>query len=63
MKYCVTVARMGCIFVEAENKERAAYIADRQQTQDISWCDDWRVSDVEEDDSLPDGAYTTEPAF
>ena len=32
MKYCVTVARTGCIFVEAENESEAIDIANHQDT-------------------------------
>lgn len=63
MKYCVTVTRTGWTFVEANSEEEAMYIANHQRTEDINWSDDWSPTDIEEDDSLPDGAYTTECAF
>ena len=63
MKYCVTVERTGCVFVEAENEEQAMYIADHLTTDTINWSEDWEPTDCTEDDSLADGEYITEPDF
>lgn len=63
MKYCVTVTRTGCVFVEAESEEEAMNIADHLTTETISWSDDWSPTDCEEDDSLDDEAYITQPQF
>lgn len=63
MKYCVTVTRTGCVFIEAENEEEAMYIADHLTTETISWSEDWSPTDCEEDDSLDDLEYITEPEF
>ena len=63
MKYCVTVVRTGCLFVEAESEAEAMDIADHQTTDTVNWSDDWSPTDCEEDDSEPDGMYITERAF
>ena len=39
MKYAVTVVRTGTIWVEAATP-----------TEDIDWCDEWAVTDCEEDE-------------
>ena len=62
-KYCVTVARYGCLFVEAESEAEAMDIADHQTTDTVNWSDDWDVTDAQEDDSASDGAYISEKAF
>ena len=49
-KYCVTVVRTGCVFIEAASPEEAMDIADHQRTGDISWSDDWSPTDAEVDD-------------
>ena len=51
MKYLVTVVRTGCLYIEADNEEKAMEIADHQTTDKVSWSDDWGPVDVEEDDS------------
>ena len=63
MKYCVTITRTGCVFVEAENEKKAMYIADHITTDKVNWSDDWSPTDCEEDDSLANGEYITEPEF
>lgn len=63
MKYCVTIVRTGCIFVEADNMADAMDIADHQTTDSVSWSEDWEVTDVFEDDSACDCMYVTEKAF
>ena len=57
MKYCVTIARMGCVFVEAANDSEAFGIANQLKTDDVSWDDDWYATYAEEDDSQPDSCY------
>lgn len=49
--------------MEANSVEEAADIADHQTTDTVNWSEDWNVTDVEEDDSEPDGCYITEKAF
>lgn len=61
-KYCVTVVRTGCVFVEAETPEEAMDIADHQKTGDISWSEDWSPTDAEVNDGYL-GEYITERAF
>ena len=63
MKYCVTVIRTGCVFVEADNWEDALDIANYQLTDDIYWSDDWEATDAYEDDSEEDKVYVKEKAF
>ena len=62
-KYCVTVARFGNIYVEAETGEEAMDIADRQTTDIINWSDDWVVTDYLEDDTLDDCKYIKKKTF
>lgn len=50
MKYAVTVVRTGTIWVEAATPAEAMQIADCQDTEDIDWCDEWAVTDCEEDE-------------
>lgn len=61
MKFCVTVVRYGCLFVEAKSIGEAIEIADRQETETVSWSDDWDVTDAYPDDTAE--SYITEPAF
>ena len=63
MKYCVTIERTGCIFVEAENESAAIDIANHQTTDTVSWSEDWEATDVYEDDSACASMYVTEKAF
>lgn len=53
----VTIVRTGCMFVEADSEEAAMVLANHQTTDAVNWSDDWTVTDVEPDDSLPDGCY------
>ena len=62
-KYCVTLTRYGCLYVEADSEEEARDIADHQTTDTVNWSDDWGPTDVEEDDSAPQEEYITERAF
>lgn len=62
MKYCVTIVRYGCLFVEAESAEEAMDIADHQTTDTVNWSDDWTPTDAEEYDSEYE-SYITEKAF
>ena len=59
MKYEVTITRIGSVFVEAEDEEKAMEIAGCQSTKDVSWSDSWEVTDCTEyDDPFID--YITE---
>lgn len=62
-KYCVTVVRYGCLFIEAESEAEAMDIADHQTTDTVNWSDDWTPTDAGEDDSGFDGEYISEKAF
>lgn len=62
-KYCVTIVRTGCVFVEAENEAEAMDIANHQLTDTVNWSDDWEATACTEDDSELDNAYITEKAF
>lgn len=63
MKYCVTIVRTGCIFVEAENENKAIDVANHQNTNAVAWSDDWEATNCMEDDSAPDNMYVSEKAF
>ena len=63
MKYCVTIVRTGCVFVEAESEAEAMDIADHQTTDTVNWSEDWEPTDCMEDDSALDCMYVTERAF
>ena len=63
MKYCVTIVRTGCVFVEAGSEAEAMDIADHQTTDTVNWSDDWEATFAEEDDSFPDNMYISEKAF
>lgn len=63
MKYCVTIERTGCIFVEANSREEAIDIADHQTTDTVNWSEDWAPTDCFEDDSAMDYMYVSEKAF
>lgn len=63
MKYCVTIVRTGCIFVEAESESMAMDIANHRVTDDVSWSDDWEATDCFEDDSALDYMYVNKKAF
>lgn len=62
-RYCVTVVMTGCIFVEAENEEKAMDIANHQTTDSVCWSDDWEATDCMEDNSALDYMYVKEKAF
>lgn len=63
MKYCVTIVRTGCVFIEAENEAEAMDIANHQTTDTVNWSDDWEATDCMEDDTLEDSEYVREKAF
>ncbi len=63
MKYCVTIVRTGCIFVEAETEADAMDIANHQTTDTVNWSEDWEPTGCEEYDSACDYMYVTEKAF
>ena len=63
MKYCVTVVRTGCVFVEAENAARAMDIANHQPTDAISWSDDWVATDCMKDDTANECEYVKRRAY
>ena len=62
-KYCVTVVRYGCLFVEAEDDAAALDLADHQTTDTVNWSDDWTPTDAQEDDSEPEHVYVKQKAF
>ena len=62
-KYCVTIVKTGCIFVEAENESEAIDIANHQETDAVNWSDDWEATDCFEDDSALECSYVCEKAF
>lgn len=62
-RYCVTIVRTGCLFVEAESPEDAMDIADHQTTDTVNWSDDWEPTEASEDSSALDGSYIRERAF
>jgi hypothetical protein len=62
-KYCVTIVRTGCVFVEAENENDAIDIANHQLTDTVNWSEDWEATDVSEDDSACENLYVSEKAF
>lgn len=62
-KYCVTIARTGCVFVKAESPEEAMDIAGHQTTDTVSWSEDWEPTEVFEDDSALPSSYVKERAF
>jgi hypothetical protein len=47
MHYNITIARTGCVNVEADSAEEAMFIANNLKEQDISWTDDWNATDCE----------------
>ena len=51
MKFCVTVAATGCVFVEAESESEAMDIVNNQKEDAICWSGDWVATDACEDDS------------
>ena len=63
MKYCVTVARTGLVYVEAQSAEEAAEIAERQLTDNVWWLDDFQATSVQEDDAALHSMYVTAPAY
>lgn len=62
-RYCVTIVRTGCLFVEAESPEDAMDIADHQTTDTVNWSDDWEPTEVFEDNSALNSSYIRERAF
>lgn len=63
MKYCVTVVKTGCVFVEASTEDEAMDIAYHQTDDVVNWSDDWDATDCMEDDSALDYMYVKEKAF
>lgn len=61
-KFCVTIVRYGCLFVEAEDEVDAMDLADHQTTDTVNWSDDWTPTDAEEYGDYG-GEYITERAF
>ena len=62
MKYCVTIVRTGCIFVEASSPEEAMDVADHQTTDTVNWSDDWAPTDATEEPDI-DYPCISEKAF
>lgn len=63
MKYCVTIVRTGCIFVEANSEAEAMDIADHQTTDTVSWSEDWEPTDAQPYEDAPNYMYISEKAF
>lgn len=63
MKYCVTIVRTGCVFVEANSEAEAMDIADHQLTDTVSWSDDWEPTDATPCEDVPDYMCISEKAF
>ena len=63
MKYCVTVQRLGILFVEADGEEEVFDIANHQTTDTVNWSDDWTPTDAVKDDTQPANVYISERAF
>lgn len=61
MKFCVTVVRYGCLFVEAESIGKAIEIADHQTTDTVNWSEDWECTEAYPDEGAV--SYITEAAF
>ena len=61
--YEVTIVRYGCLYVAADCPEEALEIADHQTTDAVSWSDDWKPTDAEEDDSISIKMCVTEKAY
>ncbi len=63
MRYCVTVTKTGCVYVDAETEAEAMDIAEHQLKDDI-WCiDDWKATEVFQDDSALAHMYKNTKAF
>ena len=48
MQYLVTFTRTGGVVIEADSKDKAASIANSMTLDDVSWDDDWPITDVQE---------------
>lgn len=62
-KYCVTITRTGCMFVEASSEAEAMDIANHQTTDMVNWSDDWESTDAFEDGSALEGSYISKRSF
>lgn len=51
MKYCVTVVRYGCVFVDTETEAKAIDIVNHLNTDGVNWSDDWEATDCIDDDT------------
>lgn len=49
MRYCVTVATVGHIYVDVDDPSEAVEIAN-SSPEDIEWSEDYTVTDCEESD-------------
>lgn len=65
MKYRVTIARYGWLYVEADNPAEAMDLADHQRTDTVSWSDDWAPTDADPADEIECKTehFITERAF
>ena len=63
MKYCVTLIRFGCLYVEADTPGDAMDIANHQMTETVEWSDDWDASDAMEVSDDESDSFVTERAF
>lgn len=58
--YDVTFVRFGCAMVAAESKDEALRVADKLQTNEISWNDDWKPDDAYETGENPNLGFVEE---
>lgn len=62
MVYKVAVVRTGFVYVEAEDKAAAMWLADHLTTDEVNWSEDWGPTyAVEANDYC--GTVFTEPSF
>lgn len=64
-KYCVTIVRTGCVYIEAKSEADALDIANHLYTDTVSWSDDWEadVADIVDEDCDDSIQYISEKDF
>lgn len=50
MKYSITFVRYGFVTIEAENEQEAFCKAEGYGAEDISWSDEFEMTDAQEED-------------